>query len=47
MDTTLKDEIGKKIIRELGLEGVSQEIQQATLAGIGENIFARMLFEIF
>jgi hypothetical protein len=43
----MKDEIMAQMVRELRLEDVSEETQQATLAGVGENILIRMLTEIF
>lgn len=43
----MNDEIMAGVVRELGLEDAPEATQQAALAGVGENIIARTLFEIF
>lgn len=43
----MEDEVMASVVRELGIEDLPATSQQAALAGVGENILARVLFEIF
>lgn len=43
----MQDSVMTDVVRELGLEDMPEETKQAALAGIGENILARVLVEIF